>query len=78
MFTNYLLRSAANTETETERGHEIDGMLAGSKTRFINNSRLNKNINVVVKLLLANQIVRLAMFAGRDIEPGEELFFDYQ
>ncbi|KAI9662679.1 MAG: hypothetical protein M1831_002722 [Alyxoria varia] len=74
----FRLTSAADPKTEMERGHEIDGMLASSKTRFINNSRLNKNINVVVKLLLANQVVRLAMFAGRDIEPGEELFFDYQ
>lgn len=54
----------------------VDGALAGNKTRFINNAA-EKYANCVAKLLLCNQITRVALFAKHDVKAGTELFFDY-
>lgn len=55
----------------------IDGTRAGNKTRYMNNAHGAHAINVMMKLVICNGIVREAFYASRDIEPGEELFFDY-
>ena len=45
--------------------------------RFINNSNDPKIINVQPRILLCSTVVRIGMWALRDLEPGEELFFHY-
>ena len=55
----------------------MDGTKAGNLTRFINHAQRAEVINLGVKLLICNTVVRLGFCATRDIEPGEELFFDY-
>ncbi|KAI9838750.1 MAG: hypothetical protein M1837_002348 [Sclerophora amabilis] len=57
------------------RAQVIDATRAGNKFRFINNTRRNENCKA--KVLLANGTHRIAMFACKDLEPGDELFFNY-
>jgi SET domain-containing protein len=47
----------------------------GSKARFINHAELGKNC--VPRMVLCNTVVRIGIFALRDINAGEELLFDY-
>ncbi|KAJ9633486.1 uncharacterized protein PV06_06213 [Exophiala oligosperma] len=56
---------------------EIDASNYGNKMRFMNNSQLDKHINVEPKMLWCNGVVRLGLFARRPIEPGEELLYNY-
>lgn len=56
---------------------EIDGTHSGNKMRFVNNSRLPRNINCEQYHMLCNTVSRIGLYATRDIQPGEELFFDY-
>ncbi|KAF2103079.1 SET domain-containing protein, partial [Rhizodiscina lignyota] len=56
---------------------DIDSMRYGNKTRFINNSEIDANINVYAQLLFCNTVVRIGMFAKKDIKAGDELFFNY-
>lgn len=67
--TNYLF--------DLNREQEVDSTFAGNKFRFINNSGLDKTINVYPKVMLCNTVTRIGMYAKRDIKVGEELFFNY-
>lgn len=67
---NYLFTVSGDT-------YDLDSMHYGNKTRFINNSQNVRNINLEAKLKLCNMVVRIGMFAARDIRAGEELLFNY-
>jgi hypothetical protein len=56
---------------------EIDASTAGNKMRFMNNSQLDKNINVQARSMLCSGVVRIGLFARRPIEAGEELLWQY-
>ncbi|KAF2402787.1 hypothetical protein EJ06DRAFT_554365 [Trichodelitschia bisporula] len=56
---------------------DIDSMSMGNKTRFINHQADDENINCGAKPYLCNTVVRMGMYALRDIKLGEELFFNY-
>ncbi|KAK6512455.1 hypothetical protein TWF481_001341 [Arthrobotrys musiformis] len=60
---------------EINSTHEIDGTQYGNKTRFLNHSKLEPNCEP--KVLLVNGIHRIAFRALEDIEPGQELLFNY-
>ncbi|WEL37923.1 histone-lysine N-methyltransferase EZH2 [Encephalitozoon hellem] len=53
----------------------IDSRFIGNKSRFINHSKRNSNLNALI--LLVNGTRRIGFYASRDIDKGEELFFDY-
>ncbi|KFX96984.1 hypothetical protein O988_05065 [Pseudogymnoascus sp. VKM F-3808] len=53
----------------------IDAMWFGNATRFINHSEVRKNCRA--KVLLVNSEHRIAFFATKNLNAGEELFFDY-
>lgn len=55
---------------------EVDSTKAGNKFRFINNSTLQPNCEPQVKV--CNTVVRIGMFATKDVDAGEELFFNYK
>ncbi|KAK5089620.1 hypothetical protein LTR16_007890, partial [Cryomyces antarcticus] len=55
----------------------VDSKSAGNKIRFINNSDVKDTINVHARAMMCNTVVRFGMFAARNIEEGEELFFSY-
>ncbi|KAF2476552.1 SET domain-containing protein, partial [Lindgomyces ingoldianus] len=57
--------------------HEIDSTRAGNKFRFINNSSNDDTINCFPEVLLCNGVTRIGMFAGKNLNPGDELFFNY-
>lgn len=59
-------------------GQDLDAMYQGNKTRFINSSSDELNRNCEPALLLCKTETRIGMYALRDIQPGEELFFDYR
>ncbi|GME64399.1 hypothetical protein GTA08_BOTSDO12916 [Neofusicoccum parvum] len=65
--TNYLF--------DLNKAQEVDSTRAGNKLRFINNSA--KSPNCEPRVMLCNTIVRIGMFATKDIKAGEELFFNY-
>ncbi|KAK5016402.1 hypothetical protein LTR39_002103 [Cryomyces antarcticus] len=56
----------------------VDSKSAGNKIRFINNSDVKDTINVHARAMMCNTVVRFGMFAARNIEEGEELFFSYK
>jgi hypothetical protein len=55
----------------------IDAHRAGKRTKFINHSRIPPRKNCVVRYRIVNGDIRVALYADRQIEAGEELFFDY-
>ena len=58
-------------------GQEIDASSNGNKMRFMNNSQREENINVEAKSLLCSGVVRIGLFARRDVRAGEELLWKY-
>ncbi|KAJ9655519.1 hypothetical protein H2198_005609 [Neophaeococcomyces mojaviensis] len=56
---------------------EIDGSNFGNKTRFMNNSQRDENINVLAKTLLCNGIQRVMFYTKRSVKAGEELLYNY-
>lgn len=59
------------------KGQEIDASNNGNKMRFMNNSQREEIINVEPKKLFCSGLVRVGLFARRDIKAGEELLYNY-
>ena len=53
----------------------VDATRVGSRSKFINHS--SDSPNLLMKLLSIGGTIRAALFAARDLSPGEEVFFDY-
>lgn len=59
------------------RDQGIDGEHVSNKLRFINNSLKDHIINCAPEKKSCNTIPRIAMFATKNLRPGDELFFNY-
>ena len=59
------------------QGQEIDGSSFGNKMRFMNNSQLDKYINVASQKFIANGVQRVMFYAKKPITAGEELLYNY-
>lgn len=55
---------------------EIDAQFAGSLMKFANNS-FEGMINTVAKIIFVEGRRHIVLYASRQIENGEEIFFDY-
>lgn len=60
-----------------ERDQEVDSTLAGNKMRFINHASKEGAYNIYVNIRTCNGVHRIGMYAQRDIQVGEELYFNY-
>ena len=58
-------------------GQQVDASNFGNKTRFMNNSNLDRNINVSGCLMLCSGVHRIMLYAKRNIKAGEELLYNY-
>ncbi|KIW98713.1 uncharacterized protein Z519_00375 [Cladophialophora bantiana CBS 173.52] len=56
---------------------EIDASNHGNKTRYMNNSLKEENVNVEPKSLWCNGQARIGLFAKRRVDAGEELLWTY-
>ena len=56
---------------------ELDATNFGNKTRFMNNSLLDDNINVLGLTMLCNGVQRVILYAKQDIQAGDELLYNY-
>uniref|UniRef100_A0AC35U440 [Histone H3]-lysine(27) N-trimethyltransferase n=1 Tax=Rhabditophanes sp. KR3021 TaxID=114890 RepID=A0AC35U440_9BILA len=54
----------------------VDSYMHGNLARFINCS--SSSPNCLAKIVIVNGIQRIAMYANKNIQKGEELFFDYK
>ncbi|KAG8946792.1 hypothetical protein FRC04_011448 [Tulasnella sp. 424] len=59
-----------------DKARSIDSARASNETRVINHAG-DKKENLVAEVRFVDEEPRIAFFAGRRIEPGEELFFNY-
>ncbi|RMY82193.1 hypothetical protein D0861_08000 [Hortaea werneckii] len=55
---------------------EIDSTYFGNNIRFINHAGNGKN-NLYPRIFMVNTVHRIALFADKTIQKGEELLFDY-
>ncbi|KAI9773030.1 MAG: hypothetical protein M1839_002231 [Geoglossum umbratile] len=55
--------------------HVIDANRGGNKFRFVNHSKLGENC--YPRVVFANGVHRIGMYAKRDLVAGEELYFNY-
>ncbi|KAK4508230.1 hypothetical protein PRZ48_001968 [Zasmidium cellare] len=58
------------------QSQEVDSTFFGNKMRFINHATKAK-CNVYARIITVNAVHRICMFAERDIQAGEELYFNY-
>lgn len=56
---------------------ELDGSRYGNKMRFINHTKIKKNINLRSHRQLVNGVNRVSFWTERDVKAGEEFFYDY-
>ena len=56
---------------------QVDATNYSNKTRFINNSNLENNINVAGCLMLCSGVHRIMLHAKKRIKAGEELLYNY-
>ena len=56
---------------------QVDATNFGNKTRFMNNSNLEANINVAGCLMLCGGVHRIMLYAKKKIRAGEELLYNY-
>ena len=56
---------------------QIDATNFGNKTRFMNNSNLEDNINVAGRLMLCSGVHRIMLYAKKTVKAGEELLYNY-
>jgi hypothetical protein len=55
---------------------EVDSTYFGNKVRFINHAA-EKTANLYPRIITVNTVHRIALYASRDIDAGQELLFDY-
>lgn len=60
----------------TQKNQQIDALLLGNQTRYINHMK-DEFANVSVQIMSSMGREFVAFFAKKDINIGEELFFDY-
>ena len=60
------------------RDQEVDSQRFGNKIRFINHADTESRArNIYPSIMLCNTTHRIGMYASKDIETTQELFFDY-